>query len=365
MKHHLPQPNVNFMLIPSQHIKQNMVSSATAMSTISDPSSIQKATTREPEEKEDDEDDYMSMTIADPTPTTKVETLTQRRLRKQREAEARAHPKSKAELAAEAEKQRQDALATKLSEQSKGAKMMAKLGYKPGSALGVATNVNARVEPIGVEVKEGREGIGALSEKKRKFREEVEKAEEGEKRRKEDEGGYRERVAKERDEKRCEGMWWGAMKVLEGLVEDQGREEDPRVGLAEKRVHNNGTGAYSGRKAPLPYRPLVRDRQEKEKEKRRRYDLMQSLSRNTIYDDPDEDAHDRLALGKEVEDLEDEEEVDEELQEYVQLPTTERLERVLKELRDEWNYCFWCKYRYGNREEMEQDCPGETEDEHG
>ena len=318
---------------------------------------------------EPEEDDYMSMTVTDPTPSAKNETLTQRRLRKQREAEARAHPKSKAELAAEAEKNRQAALARSIPEESKGAKMMAKLGYKPGSALGAGTNTGARLEPIGVEVKEGREGVGALSEKKRKFRNEVEKAEEGEKRRKETEGDYRERVSREREEKRAEGMWWGAMKVLQGLDEDlakevdvHGKEAGDGFGLDSNNIERRGGNMVF---IPLLYRPLIRDREEKERERRRRYDLMQSVPRNTTYDDPEEDDQDRLALGKEVEDIEEEEGADGELEEYLNLPFEKRLQQVVDELRAKWFYCFWCKFRYGSKNDMDKECPGKDKNEHG
>ena len=113
----------------------------------------------------DDEDDYLTMSFPEPQSPTKAETSHQRRLRQQREAEARGRPKSKAELAAEAERARESALATSIADQSKGAQMMAKLGYRPGSTLGAPGNVHARSEPIGIETKEGREGIGALREK--------------------------------------------------------------------------------------------------------------------------------------------------------------------------------------------------------
>lgn len=316
-----------------------------------------------------DEDDYMAMTIPDPQPTSKTETFSQRRKHLQREAEARSRPKSRAELAAEAQQAHQQRLATKIDGGSKGARMMAKLGYQPGSALGAQSNANARVEPIGVEMKEGREGIGALSEKKRKFMEEAEKVEQGEKRRKEDEGGFRERVAREREEKRMEGMWWGAMKVLEGMEEgkenDKDRDAPIATGLPIGDVTQQQENEVKALERSLLYKPLVFDRREKEQEKRRRHDLMQSLSRNVTYDDPEEDAHDRQALGNEVEDIDEDNDLDDNLKDYMATPIHERLERVVTFLRDHWYYCFYCKYRYSDKEEMDSDCPGPTEDEHG
>ena len=307
-----------------------------------------------------DDEDYMTMAIPEPDSSIKVESSHQRRERQRREAEDRSRPKSKAELAAEAERARESALATSIADQSKGAKMMARLGYKPGSTLGAPGNVHARAEPIGLEVKEGKEGIGVLSERKRKFREKVERTAATEKRLKEDQGDYRERVVKEREEKRTEGQWWGAMKVLEGLEEDFGVQNN-----TTSKVKKNRNGTKRTADVTLLYRPLVYDRREMEKESRRRHDLLQSLSRNARYDDPEEDAHDRQALGKEVESDGDEAEEDEELQGYLQLSAGERLAKLLGELRENWQYCFWCKYRYGSKEEMDSECPGETEDDHG
>ena len=102
--------------------------------------------------------------------------------------------------------------------------MMAKLGFKPGAALGAPSNPNARTEPLGISVKEDKGGVGMLNERKRKFREEAEGAE---KKLKAEEGGYRERVSREREEKRVEGMFGGAMRVLEGLEQPEGGENVP------------------------------------------------------------------------------------------------------------------------------------------
>jgi len=103
----------------------------------------------------------------------------------------------------------------------------------------------------------------------------------------------------------------------------------------------------------------VRERAEKDREKRMRHELMQSLSRNTTYDDPEEEAQDRLALNREEIELDDE---DVELDEFTALDVADRLARVVVYLREQYNYCFWCKFRYPN-DKMEG-CPGLTEEDH-
>lgn len=244
--------------------------------------------------------------------------------------------------------------------------MMARLGYKPGKALGAEGNVQARVEPLVLEVREGREGVGMEGERKRKIREEVEL---GEKRvRVVDEAGYRERVGREREGKRLEGCWWGGMKVLEGLEvgdddygegdgdhEGQGRGEGQKRRMKKKKKKK--------KRVNLLYRPLVREREEAERERRARYDLLQSLSRDRNYEDPEENDQDRLAFGTEEVDGDKEEDDDDvELEQYLTLEPKERLARVVAELREKWWYCFWCKSKYET--EAMEDCPGPEEEDH-
>lgn len=294
---------------------------------------------------DESEDDYMSMAIPNPSEQmSKFETSAQRRIRKEKAAIAAATPKALKDLETSAHPPD-----TALPPCSKGFQLLSKLGYTPGSTLGAPSNPNALLQPLTAEAKEDRGGIGHESERKRKVREEIEETIGREKRMKAEEGDYRERVAREREEKRCEGLWWGGMKVLEGFVEG---ESDDTKRDGEIRRPSKSIG--------ILYRPLVCDRLEKERERRARYDLHQSLTRNANYDDPEEDEQDKQAFGREEEELE---EVDEEMDEYLALGPAERLRRVVMELRAKWRYCFWCKMSYQD-DEMEG-CPGVEEDEHG
>ncbi|TAQ86540.1 hypothetical protein B7494_g5145 [Chlorociboria aeruginascens] len=313
---------------------------------------------------DDDEDDYMNMVIAEPSKPKEKETYTQRRLRIERESEARGRVKSKAERAADEAAARDAALSTSLladpktAASNKGLAMMAKMGFKPGVALGSKDNVNARTEPIAISMKEDRGGIGLDSEKKRKFREEVER--EG-KKVKAEEGDYRERVRQEREEVRLEGIFRAAMRVAERM---DGEKEENTV--EEAPTHKKRTISTKPLKQiNVLWRGLVRKREEKERDRRIRYDLQQSLSRLPTYEDEDEDKDDKRAMGKEltqytlVEDLEEE---DPELDAFNALDPAERLQKVVEHLRDEYNYCFWCKFSYPDKE-MEG-CPGITEEDH-
>ncbi|KAI9877793.1 MAG: hypothetical protein M1823_007048 [Watsoniomyces obsoletus] len=242
--------------------------------------------------------------------------------------------------------------------------MMAALGYKSGTALGATrpSEYNGQADtrllvPVGLELKEGRSGIGADAEKKRKFREELAAKEEDLKKRKVDEGDFRERQQKEREDNRMEGQVFGAMKVCEGLAEEgeTGSKQPPTSKRHKKplsRVH-------------VLWRSLVKQRALQERDRRMRYDLHQSLSRRPTYDDPDEDRDDKIAMGKKLELEEEDLELDledEELDAFEGLHVADRLQKLVSYLREEWNYCFWCKYRYPNA--SMEGCPGTTEEDH-
>jgi Domain of unknown function (DUF4187)/G-patch domain len=345
---------------------------APSTTSISSPPKSPSQPSNEGAEQEDD--DYLTMTFADPVSTTK-ESLTQTTKRKQRLAEIRARPKSKSELAAEEAAKREAALSrSTLDPSSKGFRMMARLGYKAGDALGKADAKNSGsvggglLEPVAVEMRERRQGIGADAEKKRKFREEVEARVEGEKRVRVDEGEFRERVRMEREERRRDGLLLGAQRVAERLAEEE--EELDAVGAGgEMGKRDSETRGKKKPRKPLSqinvlWRGAVKQRELAERDKRLRYDLHQSLSRLPTYEDPEEDKDDGIVFAKK-----DAEEVDldldledEELDEFDKLGSAEKLQKVVQYLRERWCYCFWCKYRY--EDSKMEGCPGMTEDDH-
>lgn len=292
----------------------------------------------------DEEDDYMNMSFADPEPSLPSTSLQRQQLKRKR-AEIKGRPKSKAELQKEAELAREAALSkSSLDPKSKGAQMMAKMGFK-GGALGKSKD--ARTEPIELTMKEGRGGIGMDNEKKRKIREVLEAMEGKEKRQKADEGDYRERVAREREERRHEGLMWGAMKVAEKFDTEEQTENG----------ENKTSAATSPSKVNILWRNLAVQRVTRDRERMQRKGALESLS--SRYQDPEADADDKVAMGTEVEEVEEE---DPELDEFNALDPQERLSRIVDYLRKTYNYCFWCKYKYPDAE-MEG-CPGVTEEEH-
>jgi hypothetical protein len=299
-----------------------------------------------------DEDDYMNMVFDDPN-STKHESSLQRRARQRKEGEQRGINKTKQEIEEENRKEREAALSKQLASSSKGFKMLSKLGYKAGSALGKqgANYGGGLLEPIRVELKEDRGGIGVETEKKRKAKEVLDSVA---KRAKESELDYRDRMAEERAEKKREGQIIGAQKIAEKMDTEKDEEE--------------GKPARPLNKVNVLWRDLARQRVFKENEARARKELFSRGEEKLpgIADDSDEDDDDKLAMGKLKDDgllLEAEvEEEDEEVEGYNALPSTEKLEKLVMYLRETYHYCFWCKYEY--EDDKMDGCPGLTEEDH-
>ncbi|KHN96309.1 D111/G-patch [Metarhizium album ARSEF 1941] len=316
----------------------------------------------------DDEDDYMNMTFDEPAP--KKETSLQRTQRLKKESLARGTIKSKAQLAEEAAAAREKALSTSMLEtpgakKSKGLAMMAKMGFS-GGALGRKGDdgeSSTRTEPIKVSVKEDRGGIGLDSEKKRKLDEAME--EHGTKAAKMDPDEYRERVRRGREDERLEKQVYAAQRVAERMDEEHDEGGSASGEESESTARPKAPSRRPLKSIPALYRGLVRHREQKERDRRMRYDLEQSLSRLPTYDDAEEDEDDRRALGKKAtayvvsEDLDEE---DEELDSFDALEPAERLGRLVLYLRERHWYCFWCKMKYDGGEM--DGCPGVTEEDH-
>lgn len=211
--------------------------------------------------------------------------------------------------------------------------------------------VQSRAEPLRLVVKEDRGGIGLDTEKKRKFRADTAGVS---KKPKAEEGEYRERMRLEREERRIEGQVHAAQKVAEKLDADLNPEKTASVNVL--------------------YRGLVREREDKERERMVRQALETSLP-SSFFPKP------RLPGTNEEEDEEDDHEAqdkddgrqhtffdqdddteDVELDEFNALAAGEKLQKLILYLREKHWYCFWCKSRY--EDDTLEGCPGITEEDH-
>jgi hypothetical protein len=235
--------------------------------------------------------------------------------------------------------------------------MMAKFGFKQGDALGKSED--ARKLPIQVDVKGDRSGIGLESEKKRKFREQWEEAERLVKRSKEEEGDYVELRRQEAREKKAERDLHSAQKIAERLCEKEAEDKGvPEPDIKPLKDINVLWRCRAQRRAVIMH------------DKQQRRELNNSLASRlpTLVDeDEDEDNDTKVAQGQDLapfytfleKDLDEE---DPELAEFEALPVTERLQKLLVFLREEFHYCLYCGYQYPDAE-MEG-CSGVTEEAH-
>ena len=232
---------------------------------------------------------------------------------------------------------------------------MAKFGFKQGDALGKSEN--ARKEPIRVNPKDDRGGIGLESEKKRKFREQFEEADRLAKRAKEEEGDYLETLRQEQKEKKAERDLDNAQRTAERLS-DKKAEEKGVPDTSEKPLKDIN----------VLWRVRARRRVEKNRDRQQRRELNNSISsRLPTLAPEDEDDDSKIAQGRDLapfyttleNELEDE---DSELAEFEALPVTERLQKLLVFLREQYHYCLYCGYEYPDAQL--EGCPGVTEEEH-
>ncbi|PHH50347.1 hypothetical protein CFIMG_003973RA [Ceratocystis fimbriata CBS 114723] len=325
----------------------------------------------------EDDDDYLTMAILEPAEPVK-ETSFQRAQRLKKEAIARGQPKSKAEIAAEEAAAREAALSTSLldapnAKKSKGLAMMTRMGFA-GGGLGKKTDLGkgtGRAEPIRVEIKNDRGGIGMESERKRKLREEGERLEKecdgvSKKAKVLDPLEYRDRLAKERERERIERQVLAAQRMALRLHEEK-TESETDIPTRPGPKGSAGESQADGIKSiNVLWRGVAKARREAERQRLLKRRLEESLSAMHDGGETAEDDDGRMALGKDVSSLlpldQDEADEDEELREFENLEPGRRLNRLLVHLREEHRYCLWCKYTYPDVE-MEG-CPGIAEEEH-
>ncbi|KAF0552001.1 G patch domain-containing protein 11 [Gigaspora margarita] len=240
----------------------------------------------------DSDDDYMSSKYLTELPsslTTKPKTYSE--IRRQKLSSKSGYIKPLREREKES---REQGLSKRIDEEdnaeSPGLRLLKKMGYEKGKPLG--KDSSGITEPINIEMKSDKSGLGLSSELKQKAEKELTRKV---KRAKINEDSFIERVRQGQVEKKVNAQLSKAQRVCETL--------DTRKGVMD----------------------------------------------NIFWPSKDD---------------KDDEEIDEEPSEFGKLSPEEKLDCVLKYMREEYNYCFWCGCEYGDAEELEQLCPGINEDDH-
>ena len=264
----------------------------------------------------DEEDDYMSLKFleeAQKFESKRQETsYTERRKKQLREQEKKGYIKPRAQLEKE---EREKGLQTAVDTENKGMKMLMKMGFKQGTALGKG----GIVEPISVDLKSGRQGIGLESQMRKRLREEEE--EHARKRVDIDPEEYRAAMAQKAKDNQHMRYIIAAVSICEKLDE----ENDVKTNIL------------------WTLRPIQPTLEEEVTEKAK-------------VEEEEED--------KNVEEEKEPAYPEEEEEELQALSTDEQLKKLTTYLRDTYFYCFWCRAKYGDKEDLDTNCPGTEEEDH-
>ncbi|XP_041645680.1 G patch domain-containing protein 11 [Cheilinus undulatus] len=251
----------------------------------------------------DEEEDYMSDAFLSKIQDVKPGVSMVRRVKeamkkeiKQKETNVKNRQKSFKEQEKES---REAALQNAISNQSKGFALLQKMGYKAGQGLG--KEGAGRVDPIPLNIKTDRGGIGMEEVKKRKAEEELENYRQKVRAQQRNETksleDFRSRVRTEREERRIEADLRKSQRACEHL--------DSQKGISAPREEW--------------YWPDIQ---------------------------------------------EDEEEEEEEEEETDELTSFDKLHILTSYLRGVHYYCIWCGTNFNDEEDLSSNCPGDTAADH-
>ncbi|KAK4515748.1 uncharacterized protein ATC70_010701 [Mucor velutinosus] len=279
---------------------------------------------------EDDEDDYMStkfLETAQEFESKRQESYSEKRKRQLREQQEKAYIKPRAQLEAE---EREKGLQKSIEQSNKGMKMLMKMGFKQGQGLGSSKGGSSSgiAEPIQVDLKLGRSGIGMDSEMRKREREQEE--EELRKRVHIDPEEFRNQMASKAKDAQLVRYVNAAVSICEKLDE-------------ENQVESNILWTL---KPPPP--PTVT---------------------STEPEDVEQSQQQQLEKEKEEAENKEQEEAEptyspEEVDALKSLPLDDQLAKLVDYLRETYFYCFWCRAKYADQADLDENCPGTSEEDH-
>nr|XP_023652099.1 G patch domain-containing protein 11 [Paramormyrops kingsleyae] len=259
-----------------------------------------------------DDDDYMSdaflNTIQDVKPGMPILKRVKEAMKKE-ELHKEKNLKNRQKTYKEQEQESREAkLQSSISNENKGFALLQKMGYKAGQGLG--KEGAGRVEPIPLNIKTDRGGIGMEAVQKRKAEEKLEQnrqkvriKQQVEKQSLED---FRLRMRSEREQRQTEGDLRKSQRVCEQL-DNQKDITVPRESW---------------------YWPDTTNKEEEDEE-----------------------------------DEEEEQEVEDE-DEGQQLTSLDKLQILTSYLRGVHLYCIWCGTAYSDEDDLNANCPGDTASDH-
>ncbi|XKL62669.1 hypothetical protein PGB90_002502 [Kerria lacca] len=261
---------------------------------------------------------------------------TLKRKREQDELNKKKNPNIKL---MESEK-RKEGLEKPIEQNNKGFALLQKMGYKPGSSIG--KRETGRKEPIPIELKTDREGLGRSQMKKEIY----------EKRKQEisknsiSTNEFRFRLTEKIIQKQIEGDFRKSQKICERL--------DTDCGIFEPNENWYWLSTD-------PDNEKQKSNELKEDIKRRRKHYESDLSE--FYDEYN-DRDSTIEINEEI-NYESESSDDEKMQKIQSsLNINEKLDHITTYLRSAYFYCIWCCIKYNDKKELMQECPGTSREDH-
>lgn len=252
-----------------------------------------------------DEEDYMSDKFLQGTekyiPSSLIYRHADKRelelMKKKAEIEARLKEKNQSMKYIEQEK-REEGLSSAITSSNKGFEMLMKMGYKPGQGIGKTES--GRTEPISVEVKADRQGLGKAVKSKGVKNKIVD-----DKLNNKNMTDFRDRIAQKKSEQLLKADLYKSQKICEQLDTHLSIETPKEAWFWLPKIKENDG-------------------------------------------DNDEDESDNSSTEEEDESL----------------PISEKLEILTKYLREKHFYCIWCGVAFNDEDDIRDSCPGNTRNDH-
>ncbi|KAI1320633.1 hypothetical protein EDD11_000156 [Mortierella claussenii] len=363
-------------------------------------------------QEEEEEEDYMSESFLSNIVKESNEqddrknAMTYSERRRQKQLEHLAHlPKP---LHVREKEAREKGLEKEIGEDNKGMAMLLKMGFKKGGTLGavkpshedqtasssaasdsqnpekhdVSDRQHALRTPLAVEIKLGRGGLGMDSERKRK-------AEETMRRRADDahrvyDQGYRGQKRDQFEQEKRKRQLTAAQSICMRMDAERAAKRKAEAGEAEagetepEDIGRSNAFWWIADSVPDELLGTRMMGPGAEVSSREQHGIVSQRAFDHS-DDEDGDLESkkekRIKLSTTLEDADVDKSHQDDLEEleqpnwgerpaFARLELPEKLEAVVQYLRDKHSYCFWCSALYNGPDDLAENCPGETEDDH-
>ncbi|KAK0167369.1 hypothetical protein PV327_004776 [Microctonus hyperodae] len=223
---------------------------------------------------------------------------------------------------------RNEGLSSAISANNKGFEMIMKMGYKPGRGIG--KNESGLSEPIPMNLKTNRTGLGTISKKQS-----TKKINPIEKLLNIRTDEFRDRIASKKLAQLMEIDLVKSQKVCEELD-----------------IKSNVTQPIESWYWPTVTK--VKELPDDDDSDNEQMNKNKNLNNEDIEDEDQEECS-RMKKDDDDDDDDDAE---------VDIPTEIKLDTIIKYLRKQYAYCIWCGASYDNQEDLNDNCPGNTRGDH-